>query len=127
MITYTLIGLVAAVSLLAVVIYRRKSRKSDVVSLARKRAEARVTTRAFSDTIPEFDPYRTSLQFQHLPSDFCADLTDTQVAKISNALGIDGTSRDQTTSERTQFMVSGYNISDIIEPQDPWKDIGDRR
>lgn len=122
-ILYTLVGIAVAAFAVLSAIKLNNSKKSKTITEARKRAEGRVTTRAFADTRPDFDPFRTSIQFQTAvpPAAYDPDLTDTQVTTISRVLGIDQTEWYSTTTEKTQFDVSGYHVLETIELKDPWK------
>lgn len=126
-----LVGLVAAVSLL-VYARRRRARKEvgRIVEDSRKRAQERVDARAFADTIPAFDPYRSGIQFQHAVSatevndkfDNASELTQEQLNAIADIF------REHTGGEDITFRLKDVdliqiNVSDysIAPVEDPWK------
>lgn len=61
----TVVTVPLAVAAAVAIIVRRKKDwdEDDVAELARARARQRIEERAFSDTIPEHDPYRSGIEF----------------------------------------------------------------
>ena len=126
-----LAGLVAAVSLL-VYARRRRSRKEvgRIVEDSRKRAQERYNARAFADTVPAFDPYRTGLEFQNAVSavevndkyDATAELSQEQMDAISAIFKEHKDGKDITLKLRDidliQINVGDYSIAPV---EDPWK------
>lgn len=55
----------------ALVMKNKRDAKAEVANEARKRAKQRIAERAFSDTVPDNDPYRSGVEYA-VTSDFSA-------------------------------------------------------
>lgn len=100
-----------------------RSTQSSIVNAARQRAMDRANVRAFADTIPVYDPYRTSLQFQTTVSEYIPEITEQQADTISNILGTQTMTWYQGAGPYNRFAVTGFDIAETIELHDPWKNI----
>ena len=127
-----LTGLVAAMTLLVYARRHNKSKReiSSVIEESRKRAQERYDARAFADTVPNFDPYRTGIQFQHAISavevndsfDNAVELTQEQLEAIAKIFEEHEGGQDITVSaeglDMIEINVNDYKFDPVV---DPWK------